>query len=279
MQKRVLAINDISCVGRCSLTVALPIISASGAECSILPTSLLSNHTAFPQYSFLDLTSEMRSIIEKWRKLNSQYDYLYTGFLGSFEQIGLVEEIVDKFRGSGQVLVDPAMADNGMMYKIFNLDFALKMKDLCKKADIICPNITEACFLTGVSYQEAPYTEEYINLLIEKLKELGIKALVLTGVSYDGVNLGAVSFDYLTNSKSFYARPLVNDYFHGTGDCFASALVAALVKGFSLAKATKLAVDFTVDAILATLKYPQMDKNYGVCFEEVLPKLVGDLNG
>ena len=177
MQKRVLAINDISCVGRCSLTVALPIISASGVECSILPTSILSNHTAFPNYSFLDLTEEMSLIADKWEKLGRKYDYVYTGFLGSKEQIDVVGDIALKFKGDGKILVDPAMADNGLMYKIFDLSFAEKMKELCMKADIICPNITEACFLTGIPYQEGPYTEEYINLLIEKLKELGINTV------------------------------------------------------------------------------------------------------
>ena len=279
MQKKVLAINDISCVGRCSLTVALPIISASGAECSILPTSILSNHTVFPQYTFLDLTNEMKNICEKWRSLNLKYDYLYTGFLGSIEQVDLVGEIVREFKGNGQVLVDPAMADNGSMYKIFDLAFALKMKDLCMKADIICPNITEACFLTGIPYQEGPYSDDFIDGLIFKLGELGIKSLVLTGVTYDGINLGAVSYDYQSKVKNYYARKIIDDYFHGTGDCFASALVAALVKGIDLAKATKIAVDFTVDSIIATVKYDDIDKNYGVCFEEALPKLVGELNG
>ena len=279
MQKRVLAINDISCVGRCSLTVALPIISASGVECSILPTSILSNHTAFPNYSFLDLTEEMSLIADKWEKLGRKYDYVYTGFLGSKEQIDVVGDIALKFKGDGKILVDPAMADNGLMYKIFDLSFAEKMKELCMKADIICPNITEACFLTGIPYQEGPYTEEYINLLIGKLKELGIKALVLTGVAYDEKHLGAISYDYLTGQRSYYCREIIDGYFHGTGDCFASVLVSALVKGFDLAFATKLAVDFTVDSIIATLKYDGVDKNYGVAFEEVLPKLVGELNG
>lgn len=281
MQKKVLAINDISCVGRCSLTVALPIISSVGLECSILPTAILSTHTGgFNNYTFCDFTSQMEPIANHWKSLNINFDTIYTGFLGSKEQIDVVKKIANNFKNDNNLLVvDPAMADNGEMYKIFDLDFANEMKKLCYGADIIIPNITEACFLTGISYEKAPYSQEFIQKLIDKLGELKIKSLVITGVSYDSYSVGAISYNYLTKEKSYYKREIIPEYFHGTGDCFASALVAAITRGKSLDKASEIAVDFTVESILKTIRYENIDKKYGVCFEEALPKLIGELNG
>ena len=179
MQKKVLAINDISCVGRCSLTVALPIISSAGVECSILPTAILSTHTGgFTNYTFQDFTSQMMPIANHWKSLGIKFDSLYTGFLGSKEQIDVVVKIVRNFKSDTNLLiVDPAMADNGEMYKIFDLEFAKEMKKLCYGADIIVPNITEACFLTGISYEKGPHNVEFIDKLIDKLGKLKIKSL------------------------------------------------------------------------------------------------------
>ncbi len=276
MQKKVLAINDISCVGRCSLTVALPIISAAKIECSILPTAILSTHTGgFSGYTFTDFTSEMMNIANHWKDLNIHFDSIYTGFLGSKEQIAIVKDIVKMFKDNNvSVIVDPAMADNGNMYSIFDLDFANEMKKLCYGADVIVPNITEACFLTNTEYKPIPHTKEYIDELVFKLGQLNIKSLVLTGVSYDGSTVGALTYDYDSSKDSYYNREIVNEYFHGTGDCFASALVAAITSGKRLEEASKIAVDFTVDAILQTIKYPNVDKKYGVCFEEALKDFI-----
>ena len=187
MQKKVLAINDISCVGRCSLTVALPIISSVGVECSILPTAILSTHTGgFTNYTFCDFTDHMLPIAAHWKSLDVKFDAIYTGFLGSFEQVDVVKEIVGKFKNENNlVVVDPAMADNGKMYAIFDLAFANKMKELCYGADVLCPNITEACFLTDTPYESAPHSKEFIQTLIDKLRTLNIKAVVLTGVNFD----------------------------------------------------------------------------------------------
>ena len=280
MQKKVLAINDISCVGRCSLTVALPIISAIGLECSILPTAILSTHTGgFTGYTFTDFTNEMNDISDHWKNLGINFDAIYTGFLGSKNQVDVVKNIVNKFKNENlKLIVDPAMADNGAMYGLFDLAFALEMKKLCSGADIILPNITEACFLTNTPYQPIPHTKEFIDLLIERLGELSIKAVVLTGVSYDGVSLGAVAYDYVTNETNYYKREIINEYFHGTGDCFASAFVGAITKGKTLFEANKIAVDFTVNSILSTIKYLGIDKKYGVCFEEALADLISDIN-
>ena len=280
MQNKVLAINDISCVGRCSLTVALPIISAAGIECSILPTAILSTHTGgFTGYTFTDFTSEMGKISDHWKSLNVNFDSIYTGFLGSKEQVDVVKNIVSKFKNDNvKLIVDPAMADNGSMYGLFDLAFAKEMKKLCVGADVIMPNITEACFLTDTEYQPIPHTKEFIDLLISRLGELNIKSVGLTGVSYDGISLGALAHDYTTNESNYYKREIINEYFHGTGDCFASAFVAALTKGKTLFEANKIAVDFTVNSILTTIKYSGIDKKYGVCFEEALGDLMGDIN-
>lgn len=281
MQKKVLAINDISCVGRCSLTVALPIISSVGIECSILPTAILSTHTGgFTGYTFDDFTNQMLPIANHWKSLDIKFDAIYTGFLGSKEQIDIVRKIASDFKTKENLLiVDPAMADNGEMYKIFDLEFANEMKKLCYGADVIVPNITEACFLTGISYEKGPHNVEFIDKLIDKLGELKIKSLVLTGVSYDNSSIGAISYNYETKEKSYYKREIIPEYFHGTGDCFASALVAAMTKCKSLEEASKIAVDFTVESILQTIKYDGIDKKYGVCFEEALLKLIGDIHG
>ena len=280
MQKKVLAINDISCVGRCSLTVALPIISAAKIECSILPTAILSTHTGgFTGFTFTDFTSEMMNIANHWNSLDIHFDSIYTGFLGSKEQISIVKNIVGMFKQNDvKVIVDPAMADNGNMYSIFDLEFANEMKKLCYGADVIVPNITEACFLTNTKYKPIPHTKEYIDELVLKLGQLNIKSLVLTGISYDGKNLGALTFDYEAQKGSYYSRETVNEYFHGTGDCFASALVAALTSGKDLEEASKIAVNFTVDSILQTIKYSNFDKKYGVCFEEALKGLIEQID-
>jgi pyridoxine kinase len=151
------------------------------------------------------------------------------------------------------------------------------MKKLCIGADVIVPNITEACFLTGVKYHSAPHSKEFIDTLIQELGKLDIKSLVLTGVSYDSSSLGSVTYDYLTNTYNYYKREIIPEYFHGTGDCFASALTAAITKGKSIEEANKIAVDFTVNSILETIKYPNIDKKYGVNFEEALESLICEM--
>ena len=145
-QKRVAAIHDISGFGKCSLTVALPIISAAGIETTIMPTAVLSTHTGgFTGYTYRDLTGDLRAIAEHWKSLELHFDAIYSGFLGSFEQIDIVKDFIDMFRADGNItVVDPAMADNGQMYSLFNMEFAKAMASLCAKADIVVPNITEA---------------------------------------------------------------------------------------------------------------------------------------
>lgn len=279
MQKKVLAINDISCVGRCSLTVALPIISSASIECSILPTAILSTHTGgFSGYTFLDFTNEMEKISAHWESLNRKFDTIYTGFLGSKDQVDVVINIVKKFKDNNLVIVDPAMADNGELYKIFDSSFPSEMKKLCKMSDIVIPNITEACLITNSEYIKNNHTDEYIDMLIEKLVDEGMKNIVLTGVSKNEGKVGAVCFDYNTKEKYYYELDLIDGYYHGTGDVFASVLTGAITKGKSLKESMEIAVDVTVDSIKQTIKYEGIDFKYGVCFEESLSLFINKLN-
>ena len=189
--KRILTIQDISCIGKCSLTVALPIISAFGVETAVLPTAVLSTHTAFNGFIFRDLTNDMPKITKHWAEQNIAFDGLYTGYLGSFEQLDIVSNIFEQFKTSKNfILVDPVMADNGKLYPGFNQTFADKMSKLCSKADIIVPNITEASFMLGETYIANNYNEEYIKSLLIKLTKLGAKKAILTGVTFDNKSLG-----------------------------------------------------------------------------------------
>lgn len=275
-QKRVLAIHDISCVGKCSLTVALPIISAGGVECSVLPTALLSTHTGgFTGYTFHDLTSEVEPIFNHWKSLDVKFDSVYTGYLGSFEQLQLVDKIFDTF-DFGLKLIDPVMADNGKLYASFSPDFPKGMRKLCEKADIIIPNITEACLMLDEEYKDGPYTEEYIENLLHKLADIGPEKIVLTGVFFEAGKLGSACFDADTGTVDYYFRETVDGYYHGTGDVFGSALLTAVLKDIPLSEACKIAVDFTVGSIIRT-KNAGTDIRFGVDFEEQIPEFINDL--
>ena len=181
--KRVLSIQDISCIGKCSLTVALPIISAMGIETSILPTSILSTHTMFNDFTFRDLTDDMEPIKKHWQKEGFSFDAIYTGYLGSEKQITLVKDYFKTFGNTCKyIIVDPAMADNGKLYSGFDKDFPLKMAKLCKYADVILPNISEAAFMTGMPYPGENASNECIKDLLLSLAKLGSKIIVITGV-------------------------------------------------------------------------------------------------
>lgn len=267
-QKRVVAIHDISCVGRCSLTVALPIISATGVECSVIPTAVLSTHTGgFTGYTYRDMTEDITPIVDHWKSLDLKFDGIYTGFLGSREQIEIVKTTICRLRTENTlVVVDPAMADNGKMYPIFDMDFAKEMGTLCAIGDIIVPNITEACFMLGVDFVQGPYTPEFINDLMKGLCEMGAKKVVLTGVYFEEGKLGAATYDSETTKTSFCFRDVIPGYYHGTGDIYASALVAAMMNGRSLEDSASIAVDYTVGCILRTFG-AKTDVRFGVNFE------------
>ncbi len=277
-QKRVAAIHDISGFGRCSLTVALPIISAAGIETAVMPTAVLSTHTGgIPGFTYRDLTEDLRPIAKHWESLNLEFDAIYTGFLGSFEQLDIVTEIFDTFkRKNNIVLVDPVMADNGELYKIFSPEFALGMRKLCEKADIIVPNLTEAALLIGEAYNPGPYTESYIEDMMKKLSRLGPEKIVLTGVFFHDKHLGAATYDKNTGEISYAFSERVPGYYHGTGDVFGSALLSALMNDFSLQQAAEIAVRFTTASIQRTAE-AKTDIRFGVNFEQSIPGFLKDL--
>lgn len=276
--KRVAAIHDISGFGKCSLTVALPIISAAGIETTVLPTAVLSTHTGgIEGFTYRDLTEDIQPIADHWKSLNIQFDAIYTGFLGSFEQLDLVSRFFDSFKTPGNlIMVDPVMADNGELYKIFPKEFPMGMRKLCEKADIVVPNLTEAALLLGETYHPGPYTQEYIEEMLKKLSALGPKKVVLTGVYFDDVELGAATYDAETGEIAYALAKRIPGYYHGTGDVYGSALLGALLNNFSLNEAAAIAVRFTTAAIQKTADSGS-DIRFGVNFEQSIPGYLKDL--
>lgn len=275
--KRIVTIQDISCIGKCSLTVALPIISAMGVETAVIPTAVLSTHTMFSGFTFADLTDQISPIAEHWKKENFDFDAIYTGYLGSFEQIRLACAFMNDFKKKNTLLfVDPVMGDNGKLYAGFDLEFAKEMKKLCCRADVIMPNLTEAAFLTDTPYRENP---DEVNLtdILEKLASLGPKYTVLTGYSPAPNRIGVIALEAATRSIFRYDTSKQPKSYHGTGDIFASTLVGGVMNGFSLEKSLKTACDFTAECIRLTIANPN-SRIYGVDFESALPLLIRGKN-
>ena len=272
--KRVLSIQDISCVGKCSLTVALPIISAAGIETAILPTAVLSTHTAFKNFTFRDLTDDIRPIADHWKQQRIGFDGIATGYLGSFRQIELVEELFREFDHPGMLrFVDPAMGDNGTLYVGFDESFARRMGELCGKADIIVPNLTEAAFMLGEEYLESGYTAGDIRALLRRLCGLGVPVAAVTGVSLTPEQCGVMAYDSRSGEYCEYYSERIPRSFHGTGDVFSSACFAALMRGQTLARAIRTAVEYTVESIRQTVA-SENHNWYGVDFESAMPLLL-----
>ena len=275
MQKKVLAIHDISCLGRCSLTAAIPIISAAGAEVIPLPTAVLSTHTGgFTNFTFRDLTADMRPIAEHWKLLGYKFDVIYTGYLGSPEQVGIVKDILREFATPETlIVVDPVMADAGEYYSLITPEFLVGMRELCGMANIITPNLTEAAFLLGKEYKEI-YSKEETEALLHSLSDkLGAKKVVLSGVSMKENTIGAASYDAETDEISYSIAEKIDGFYHGTGDTFASALIAALTKGMSVKDSTRIAVEYTLACIRRT-HAEGTDTRYGVDIENEIPTLL-----
>lgn len=269
--KRILTIQDISCVGQCSLTVALPILSVCGHETAILPSAVLSTHTAgFKGFTFRDLTEDIEPIRSHWVSEGIRFDAVTTGYLGSREQIALVERIIQTCLKEGApTIIDPAMADNGKLYPVFNDDYVEAMKSLVACADFLLPNISEAAFLTGKEYRET-YDEAYVKDLTDALHRLGAKTVVLTGVGYRPEKTGVV-VSTMGEPMYYYEHRKIAQGCHGTGDVYAAAFAGAYLAGIEQNEAAKIAADFTVEAIETT----QSEKNhwYGVKFEPLLGAL------
>ncbi len=269
--KKILTIQDISCVGQCSLTVALPILSACGLETCILPSAVLSTHTAgFSGFTFRDLTDDMPEIAAHWKKENIKFKAIYTGYLGSVKQVGYVQQILNTMGTEDCVrIVDPAMADNGKLYSIFNDEYVAAMRGLCASADILIPNITEACFLADVEYREA-YDESYVKELLDKLSRLGARTIVLTGVGYVPGKTGVIVYE--SGAIHYYEHDKISKGCHGTGDIYASAFTGALMNGKDIFEAARIAADYTVKCIINT--QGDADHWYGAKFETALRDLM-----
>ena len=269
--KRLLTIQDISCVGQCSLTVALPILSACGHETAILPSAVLSTHTGgFTGFTFRDLVEDMPAIGAHWVKEGIRFAAVYTGYLGSIGQVNYVRHIMNTtLEDGGLRIVDPAMADNGKLYPLFGQDYVEAMKPLCFESDILLPNITEACCLTGMEYR-TEYDEGYICDLLGALRAAGAKTVVLTGVSYEPSTTGVAIME--GDEITYYRHRRLARSCHGTGDVYASAFVGALMNGLSATAAASVAADYTVACMENTADDP--NHTYGVKFEPVLGSLI-----
>ena len=275
--KRVLAIHDLSCFGKCSLTVASPILSACGVEAVCLPTAVLSTHTGgFTGFTYRDLTEDLPKIAEHWSGLGLKFDGIYTGFLGSFDQIEIVKDYFRRFPCRYKV-VDPVMADDGKLYSVFDLSFAAKMRELCAQADVIIPNMTEACLLLNQPYAPPPYRRDDVKRILDGLLQLGAKQAVLTGVAFDDAHLGAACLSSESGEFSYYLNERIPGAYHGTGDVFGSALTGSLLRGKTLPEAIRLAVDFTLESIKKTAACGSPSRE-GVRFEQALYGLVRQLN-
>ncbi len=262
-------------MGKCSITVALPVISAMGVETAIIPTAVLSTHTMFKNFTCKDLEDQINPITDHWLDEKIDFDAIYTGYIATADQLEIVAGVFDKFKTAGNVIiVDPVMADNGKLYPAFDEAFAGKMaKVLCSKADIILPNITEASFMTGMEYKEV-YDEAYIKEMLGKLAGLGAKISILTGVGFREGKTGAYGYDRINNEYFYYENDRIDATFHGTGDIFASTFTGALMNGLDWKEALPISADYTAKCIETTIKDKESGCWYGVEFEKEMPYLL-----
>lgn len=268
---RILTIQDISCLGQCSMTVALPILSACGQETCIIPSAVLSTHTGgFQKPHIRDISMDIPAIGAHWGREGVTFDAIYTGYLGTTEQIADVARVFDTLlKPGGRIIVDPAMADHGKLYSGFDMDYARAMGELCKKADVILPNLTESCLLTGMPFRES-YDEAYIDAVLSKLHKMGMKTVVLTGVSFCPEETSVMLSD--GTKRYYYRHKKRSRSYHGTGDIYASAFVGSWLGGKTMEQAVAIAADYACECIAATIS----DENhwYGTKFESVLYKLI-----
>lgn len=270
--KRIVTIQDISCLGKCSLTVALPIISATGVEAAIIPTAVLSTHTMFKNFTCKDLDDQILPIAEHWKNENITFDAFYTGYLANAQQIEKVINLIESLkRENDLVIVDPAMADNGKLYPAFNEDFPKEMAKLCAKADIILPNITEACYMTDTPYK-AEYDEDFAKDIMKKLASQGAEKVVLTGAEFSG-KYGVMLYDSKKDEFFTYFQDKIDASFHGTGDIFSSTFTGLLVRGKTIEESISIAADYTAECIKIT-KNSDNANWYGVDFERAVPYLI-----
>lgn len=276
-EKRILTIQDYSCLGRCSLTVALPTISACGIECVGVPTAILSNHTQFKEWTFKDLSEEILPIVDKWAKEDRHFDTVYTGYLAK-GQIEIVKEVMKRLPEGTPLFVDPAMADFGKLYSGFDSQHVEDMKKLVAMADIVKPNLTEACFLSGLPYPDhAVLTQEEAKNICERIIHVGAKKVILSGIKFKEDEIGVCHLDQEGNF-SYFQKPLKKGNYHGTGDLFSSAFISATVLGYPLLKASEIAHEYISSSIEKTIENGTDGLRYGVDFEAAIPTLIKLIN-
>ena len=277
--KKVLTLQDISCFGQCSITVALPIITACGIETAVLTSAVLSTHTGrFVGFTFRDLTEDIPGIIAHWKKEGIKFDCLYTGYLGNISQVEYAKVIRRELLNDGaKLIVDPAMADNGVLYNGFDDSFVKGMRKLCAQADIMLPNLTEASLMTGIEFKEENHTEKYIDDMLTELGKIGAKMIILKGISFEKNKIGIVVYEADTREKQFYFTERMDKNSPGTGDCFASAFTGAFMRGKSEYESATIAADFVRECIKNTID--DESHVYGVKFEKAIPMLVNRCNG
>lgn len=278
MQKRCLTIQDYSCLGRCSLTVALPVLSAAGIETCGIPTTVLSNHTAgFKSWTYADLTEYIKPTVEHWKNYRHHFDAIYTGYLAT-EQIPIVLDVIKELKTSDTaIIVDPAFADGGKLYPAFKDEHVAEMRKLVSQSEIILPNLTEAYYLVGDEYNPN-YEEKDIQKLLLKLASLGPKCVIISGISFKEGTVGCYSYDGDEKKFDFYQTTAYPGTYHGTGDLFASSFVASLLNGTTFKKAIRVAHNVVHLAIAKTIEDGEPEIYYGVEFEKTLPYLISCLD-
>ena len=269
--KRIAAVHDLSGLGKCSLTVALPVISAAGVECACIPTALLSTHTGeFTGWTLRDLTDEMLPIARHWKRTGAQFDGVYTGYLANPAQAQTLEQVIDLISNPETTLiVDPVMADNGSYYSNMGEEMCAAFRHLIRRADVITPNITEAALLTGMDYTPDGHDEEYLRRMFDSLAAMGPRMIAVTGIRSGGM-IGNAAYDAQTGETFRALRPMHEGLFYGTGDIFASSLAALLVRGADLPSALEIATALTDDSIARSLRH-DTPRRFGVDFEGALP--------
>lgn len=275
-QKRLLAVHDISCVGRCSLTVALPVLSAMGFETSILPTSVLSTHTGgFEGYTCRDLSEDFPAIAAQWKALGMRFDAIYTGWLGTQRHVQKLDGLLDAFSDGAALIVDPVMGDNGRLYATLDSDYVDAMRGFCSRADVALPNLTEAAILTGTDYPYPGYDRAWVTRMLHALTAMGPHIAVLTGVTLRPGRIGAAALDVRDGQLIYCDDAFIPGMWHGAGDVFASVLVGAYLWGEDLKTAVERAVGFTARCIRRT-RDAGTDERLGLQFEPELRRVCPD---
>ena len=272
--KKVAAVHDLSGMGRVSLTVVIPVLSTMGFQVCPLPTAVLSNHTQYPSFSFLDLTDEMPRIIAEWEKLGVQFDAIYTGYLGSPRQVHIVSDFIDSFRQPDSlVMIDPVLGDNGKLYANFDMDMVKEMQQLIKKADVITPNMTELFYLLDMPYKDY-LTDEELKTYLRQLSESGPEIVIVTSVPVVGDANKTSVYAYNREGDRYWkiTCSYLPAHYPGTGDTFTSVVTGALLQGDSLPVALDRAAQFILQGIRATFGY-EYDNREGILLEKVLHNL------